>query len=58
MGFNQASKQMAQTGFCGFYLAVDPPGNLQAGEWGTLVPGPRRSSVPERFKAKLFKHLR
>ena len=58
MGFNQASKQMAQTGLCGFYLAVDQPGTVQAGETVTLVPGPRRASIPERFQAKLFKHLR
>ena len=58
MGFNQASKQMAQTGLCGFYLAVDQPGTIQAGETATLVPGPRRASIPERFQAKLFKHLR
>ena len=58
MGFNQASKQMAQTGLCGFYLAVDQPGTVQTGETATLVPGPRRASIPERFQAKLFKHLR
>ena len=58
MGFNQASKQMAQTGLCGFYLAVDQPGTVQAGETVTLVPGPRRASIPERFQATLFKHLR
>ena len=58
MGFNQASKQMAQTGLCGFYLAVDQAGTVQAGETATLVPGPRRASIPERFQAKLFKHLR
>ncbi len=58
MGFNQASKLMAQTGYCGFYLAVDQAGTVEAGEQGTLVPGPRRASIPERFQAKLFKHLR
>ena len=58
LGFNPASKQMAQTGYCGFYLAVDQPGTVQAGETATLVPGPRRASIPERFQAKLFKHLR
>jgi MOSC domain-containing protein YiiM len=58
MGFNQASKRMAQTGHCGFYLAVDQAGTVEAGEEGTLVPGPRRASIPERFNAKLFKHLR
>jgi len=57
MGFNTASKRMAQSGYCGFYLAVDQPGTLQAGESFTLVPGPRRASIPERFAAKMFKHL-
>ena len=52
--------QFAQTGLCGFcfYLAVDQPGTVQAGEWGTLLPGPRRATIPERFQAKMFKHLR
>ena len=58
MGFNTASKRMAQSGWCGFYLAVDQPGTLQAGENFTLVPGPRRASIPERFAAKMFKHLK
>ena len=57
MGFNTASKRMAQSGFCGFYLAVDQPGTLQAGESIVLVPGPRRASVPERFAARMFKHM-
>jgi len=57
MGFNTASKRMAQSAKCGFYLAVDQPGTLQAGERFTLVPGPRRASIPERFAAKMFKHL-
>ena len=57
MGFNTASKRMAQTGWCGFYLAVDQAGTLQAGEAFTLVPGPRRASIAERFAAKMFKHL-
>ncbi len=58
MGFNTAVKAMAQSGFCGFYLSVDEPGTVQAGESFTLVPGPRRVSIPERFQAKMFKHLR
>jgi hypothetical protein len=37
---------------------VDVPGTLQTGETFTLVPGPRRASIPERFAAKMFKHLR
>ena len=58
MGFNTASKAMAQSGFCGFYLSVDQPGTLRAGEAFALVPGARRVSIPERFAARMFKHVR
>ena len=58
MGLNTASRLMAQHGCCGFYLAVDEPGTLRAGESFTLTPGPRRLGIPEMFKAKLFKHMR
>ena len=58
MGFNGASKTMAQHGLCGFYLAVDEPGKLRAGEAFTWLPGPRRLSLKEAFNAKMFKHLR
>jgi MOSC domain-containing protein YiiM len=58
MGFNGASKLMAQTGYCGFYLAVDMPGSVQVGQTGELIAGPRQMGIPERFKARMFKHLR
>jgi MOSC domain-containing protein YiiM len=58
MGFNGASKLMAQTGRCGFYLAVQQPGTLSAGESFALRPGPRRVSLVESFQAKMSKHLR
>lgn len=58
MGFAMASKWMAQHGCCGFYLAVDETGTVQAGESFELVPGPRRLGITESFKAKMFKHLR
>lgn len=58
MGLSAASRLMAQHGCCGFYLAVDEPGTLSAGESFTLRPGPRRLGIPEMFNAKLFKHLR
>lgn len=58
MGFNTAVKAMAQSGHCGFYLAVDRPGSIQAGESFVLHPGARRVSIPEGFDAKMFKHLR
>lgn len=58
MGFNTAVKAMAQTGFCGFYLAVETPGTLHAGEAFTLVPGSRQISIAQQFATKVFKHLR
>jgi MOSC domain-containing protein YiiM len=58
MGFAQASRRMAQTGFCGFYLRVDTPGSISAGEAFELVPGKRGVSIPQLFAAKMSKHLR
>ena len=58
MGFNTASKRMAQQACCGFYLAVQEPGELTPGEAFELVPGPRRLGIPESFNAKMFKHMR
>ncbi len=58
MGFNGAAKTMAQNGCCGFYLAVDQPGHLVAGEGFDLIPGPRRLCITESFRAKMGKHLR
>ncbi len=53
MGFAQAPKLMAQSGWCGFYLAVVQPGRIAAGEAFTLVPGPREVGIPELFRAKM-----
>lgn len=58
MGFSTAAKRMAQSGFCGFYLAVDQPGKLHTGESFELLPGQRRLRITESFQAKMFKHLR
>ena len=58
MGFNTAVKAMASSGFCGYYLSVDTPGTLQAGETFELLPGPRQTSITQRFQTKMFKHLR
>jgi MOSC domain-containing protein YiiM len=58
MGYSGAVKAMALSGRCGFYLAVDTPGTVQAGESFVLEPGSRQMGIPELFKAKLFKHLR
>jgi MOSC domain-containing protein YiiM len=58
MGFNTAVREMALSGFCGFYLRVDEPGTLQAGDRFELVHGPRNDSIAQRFQTKVFKHLR
>jgi MOSC domain-containing protein YiiM len=58
MGFNTAVKSMAQSGFCGFYLSVHQAGTLAPGEAFALHQGPRRISIPERFNARMFKHIR
>lgn len=58
MGFNMAAKVMAQSGFCGFYLAVDEPGSLQAGEAFALLSGPRQVRIAQQFQTKMFKHMR
>lgn len=55
MGFNQAVKRMAQSGFCGVYLSVDTPGTLRAGDACTVVPGSRQVGIPARFQSVMFK---
>jgi MOSC domain-containing protein YiiM len=53
MGFAQAAKMMAQSGWCGFYLSVREPGLIEAGEAFTLEPGPREVSIAELFAATM-----
>lgn len=53
MGFAQALKMMAQSGFCGYYLAVRTPGTLAAGESFEIEPGPREVSIRDLFRAKM-----
>jgi MOSC domain-containing protein YiiM len=52
MGFKQAAKMMAQSGYCGFYLAVRSPGTIAAGEAYELIPGQREVSIAELFRAR------
>jgi MOSC domain-containing protein YiiM len=56
MGFNQASKMMGSSGWCGFYLAVRVAGTLQAGEPFELVPGPREVGIQELFRSRLHRN--
>lgn len=53
MGFPQAAKMMAQSGFCGSYLGVIEPGTLRAGDPVTLEPGPREVNLRELFKVRM-----
>lgn len=53
MGFAKAAKLMAESGWCGTYLAVLRPGALQAGQHFTLEPGPRELGLVEAFRAKV-----
>jgi len=50
MGFKQAAKLMAQSAYCGFYLAVLKTGTLTPGERFELLPGPRTLAIPELFR--------
>ena len=58
MGYALAAKDMVQSGHCGFYLAVDQPGRLQADASFHIIPGPRSVSVAQALQHKAWKHLR
>ncbi|MDE2399318.1 MAG: MOSC domain-containing protein, partial [Burkholderiales bacterium] len=45
MGFKQASKLMAESGYCGAYLAVVESGSVAAGDSIELIPGPREVNL-------------
>ena len=53
MGFAQAAKLMAQSGYCGAYLGVIDGGTVQAGDAIHLQPGPREVNLRELFKARM-----
>jgi MOSC domain-containing protein YiiM len=57
MGYALAAKDMVQSGRCGFYLAVDQPGRLQAGASFEVIPGPRSIGVAQALLHKARKHL-
>ena len=58
MGYAQAAKDMVQSGRCGFYLAVEQAGFLQAGAICQVLPGSRSTRVTEALQLKAWKHLR
>ena len=51
MGDPKAAKKMIQSGFCGFYLAVESPGHISAGQAFVLEPGQRQLPMMALFKA-------
>jgi len=53
MGFAQAVKLMAQSGYCGYYLSVRKGGSIAAGESYELIPGQREVSITELFKVAM-----
>jgi len=53
MGFAQAGKLMAQSGYCGAYLAVIEPGQVRAGDAIELIAGPREVNLRELFRARM-----
>lgn len=57
MGYSAAVREMTKTGFSGWYLAVDEPGSVSAGESFEVVPGPRQVCIKDAFQAKMFKAL-
>jgi len=56
MGFAEASRLMVREAYCGFYLAVEQPGTLQADTPFTLRPGSRALSITEAIHAQWAKH--
>ncbi|MGP1629131.1 MAG: MOSC domain-containing protein [Giesbergeria sp.] len=58
MGFAQAGRTMAIAGCCGYYLAVEQPGTIAAGQSARLEPGQRGLSIAEAFAGKFAKHAR
>lgn len=55
MAYDRAAQDMVQSGRCGFYLAVDKPGVLQAGAFFEVIPGSRATSVTQALLRKASK---
>ena len=46
-----AVRTMARSGYSGFYLAVDVPGSLMAGQAFEVIAGPRETPLMTLFKS-------
>ena len=58
MGFARAGRAMALAGHCGYYLAVEEPGTIAAGQTAWLQPGQRGLSIAQALAGKWAKHAR
>ncbi len=58
LGFPHAAKMVAQSRWCGAWLAVRVPGSIAAGEAFELVPGPREVDLQALFRARIAKAQR
>ena len=52
LGFVHAAKMVAQSRWCGFWLAVRVPGTIAAGQAFEVIPGPRQTGVVELFRSR------
>jgi MOSC domain-containing protein YiiM len=51
MGSDDAARSMARSAYSGFYLAVDTPGSIAAGEQFTVIGGERELPLMALFKS-------
>ena len=58
LGYDRAAREMVESGHCGFYLAVEVPGTLDAGQAFTVAAGARQTRIAQALQHKAFKHLR
>ena len=58
MGYAQAARDMVTSGRSGWYLAVQQPGTLEAGQPFELRAGSRSVGITQALAAKRYKHLR
>jgi MOSC domain-containing protein YiiM len=52
LGFPKAAKMVAESRWCGFWLAVRSPGRIARGEPFVVVPGPRATGLVEMFRER------
>jgi len=52
LGFPKAAKMVAESRWCGFWLAVRVPGRIAAGDRFEVVPGVRATGLVEMFRER------